>query len=731
MRVEINEEQQLLKSTFERLFQAKSTPARIRACEPLGHDPELWTELVGMGIPLMRVAAEKGGLNLSLLSAALIAEEAGRYAASAPLLESIVGTRLLAQVAGGDTPDLLDRVVNGTAIVSIALVPADEAPIQLVPAGAVADAVIALRGDALILVVSGRKDHVPNTGKLPLARWDLSEGRVLSAGDDAAAHYQAAIEEWRLLAAAMLVGAADQALRLASDYANERHQFGRPIGSFQGVAHPLADSLSEIDAGRITIWKAITRIANHGDDASGLAALAYWWSTQAGNRAVHRALRTLGGYGLSLEYDVQLYHRRVIGQILSGGDPQKVLRAAGDRLFGGSRVAMPDAGEATMSFELPERSQRMAAELSRFFDDNFTPQMKAKAHHSTSSHDRDFHRKLAQRKFFFKAWKGADPSPAPASDGFAIAAVMEERGYTTHLISTTDMVGQMVERLGAPELQAEVLPRILGGEAVCSLGFSEPGAGSDVFSAVTRAARDGENWLINGQKMFTTGAHYADYVLLLARTDSSGKKHEGLTLFLVPTDLPGFSFQAVRTYQDERTNISFYTDIRLPDRYRISGVGEGASAMGVALTLEHSAAGAMFHGQHEMMKAARVWGQTQVGGKAPFDSADIRIRFAAVMARFEAAHSLVARSLWAADTNRHHRAWGPMAKMFVTEAHLSNAWELLQMGAPESGLTSKDPLGVVELGHRRAYGSTIYGGTSEIHRSLVAEQGLGLPKSRS
>jgi len=730
MFVDLTEEQKLLKATFEKLFQVRSTPARIRQSEPVGHDPDLWAELAAMGVPSMRVAADRGGADVSLLSAALIAEEAGRHAAPVPLVESIVGTRLLAQtVEEGD--ELLARVLEGRAIVAVALLPVEEAVSQLVPGGAVAEAVIALRGDALLLVTGRGSGHVPNTGHLPLARWELVEGVVIARGDKAVALHQAAVEEWRLLSAALIVGAADRALRLASDYANERHQFGRPIGSFQGLAHPLADSLADLDAGRITIWKAITAIAEGRKDAAGLAALAYWWMTQSGNKAVHRALRTLGGYGLSLEYDVQLFHRRVVGVTLSGGDPQKMLIAAGDRLYGDAHVALPEAGEPTMRFEISEPSRQLAEDLKRFFDANFTLQMAAKAHHSTSSHDKEFHRKLAENEFMFKAWKAPESSTAPASDGFALAAVMEERGYSTHLISTTEMVGQTVERFGSPEVKADALVRIQKGEAICSLGFSEPGSGSDVFAAATRATRDGDDWLINGQKMFTTGAHYADYVMVLARTDNSGRKHEGLTLFLVPTDLPGFSFQAVHTYQDERTNISFYTDIRLPDRYRLGGVGEGASVMGAVLVLEHSAAGAMFHGQNEMMKAARTWGSTRVDGKAPFDDAGIRTRFAGVTARFEAAHSLVARSLWAADTGQHHRAWGPMSKMFVTEAHLQNAWELLQMGAPDSGVISKEPLGVVELGHRRAYGSTIYGGTSEVHRSLVAEQGLGLPKSRS
>src|SRR3546814_5339714 len=122
---------------------------------------------------------------------------------------------------------------------------------------------------------------------------------------------------------------------------------------------------------------------------------------------------------------------------------------------------------------------------------------------------------------------------------------------------------------GNSELQKEVLPRLARGEATCSLGYSEPGSGSDVFAARTRAVRDSEGWLINGQKMFTSGAELASYILLLTRTDPDAPKHKGLTMFLVPTDTPGIEIRPIFTFQDERTNTTFYTDVRLPDHYQI------------------------------------------------------------------------------------------------------------------------------------------------------------------
>jgi alkylation response protein AidB-like acyl-CoA dehydrogenase len=355
--------------------------------------------------------------------------------------------------------------------------------------------------------------------------------------------------------------------------------------------------------------------------------------------------------------------------------------------------------------------------------------MLQKAHHSTASHDAAFHRKLAQQGFIARGMGNAK-EPERASDKFAVLGALEAAGYTTHVIATTELVGKVVDRFGSDGARAEVVEAIRTGNAVGALGFSEPGAGSDVFAAQTRANRDGDHWIINGQKMFTTAGHIADYILLLARSEPGSQGHKGLTLFVVPTSTPGFSHRPLHTYQDERTNITFFNDLTLPDRYRLGEAGAGSRVMGEALTLEQSAGSILLHGQAQTIAAARHWAETDDGGGAPIERPEIRRHLAEAITRFEVAHCLVARDLWAADNGISDRSFGPMSKLFVTESHLDNSWQVLEMAGAEGLLTGRHDLGIVELGHRRAYAETIYGGTSEIHRSLVAEQALGLPKSR-
>ncbi len=126
------------------------------------------------------------------------------------------------------------------------------------------------------------------------------------------------------------------------------------------------------------------------------------------------------------------------------------------------------------------------------------------------------------------------------------------------------MIGAIMQHFGSDEVKREVLSRVVAGESTCSLGFSEPGSGSDVFAAVTRAVPDGNGWRIDGQKMFTSGANLADYVLLLARTNPDVPKHKGLTMFIVPLKAEGVDIHPVYTFQDERTNITYYDGVRIP-----------------------------------------------------------------------------------------------------------------------------------------------------------------------
>src|ERR1700730_16509528 len=152
---------------------------------------------------------------------------------------------------------------------------------------------------------------------------------------------------------------------------------------------------------------------------------------------------------------------------------------------------------------------------------------------------------------------------------------------------TTSVVARLVQQFGVPELAEKVVPAVLSGEIRLCLGYTEPEGGSDVATCKTRAVLDGDTWIINGSKMFTSNAHNAKYVFLLTNTDPQGRKHKNLTMFLVLLDSAGIEIQPIRTLDGDRTNIVFYSDVRVDDLYRIGEVNGGWTVMRSALDSEH------------------------------------------------------------------------------------------------------------------------------------------------
>jgi len=307
---------------------------------------------------------------------------------------------------------------------------------------------------------------------------------------------------------------------------------------------------------------------------------------------------------------------------------------------------------------------------------------------------------------------------------------LEEQGYNNPASNVAAMVGLIIYRFGSEELKREVLPKFVSGEVICSLGYSEPGSGSDVFAAQCRATRDGDGWRIDGTKMFTSGANLTDYVFMLTRTDPEAPKHKGLTMFLVPLKAKGVTVQPVHTFQDERTNITFYDGVHVPDSYRLGGVNEGSRTMAAGLELEHG--GGFGKVQRAMLKAAvQACKDIKFDGRPLIEQTQAQVRLARSAANLMASDMLTFRAVWASSEKKPNAGFGPMAKMYSSEKFLSDARDLLDLTAPYSLSKQPGPAGFLNLCYRHAQGTTIYGGTTEVHRSLIAERALGMPRTRA
>ena len=227
MHIALSEDQTMLQDTVERVLREHSTGARVRAAEPLGFDAALWKILVDQGIPMLRVA-EPHGSDASLMHAVVVSELAGRYLASAPVVESIVTNRLLARL-GADALPLLEDCLSGKVIATLALHDAGGAPSQFVPAGAIANVVVCVEGDAVWLRSGFKVPTDAVHGSIPARELNLAAATksVRVGGKDAKEHFAAAREEWKLLTAAQVTAAARRATEIAGEYACERVAFGR------------------------------------------------------------------------------------------------------------------------------------------------------------------------------------------------------------------------------------------------------------------------------------------------------------------------------------------------------------------------------------------------------------------------------------------------------------------------------------------------------------------------
>lgn len=734
MNLELSADQEALREAFARFLNEESSMARVRAALPSGFDPALWRGLAELGAFSVRVPEAAGGLGLGLLDAATLMEEVGRTLASGPIAETLAATRLLALLA--PESEHLAKAMSGDGVLGLAFHDLARQPTQWVAGGAVAEAVIARDGEQVVLlqVPAAARAAEDNLASTPIAELRLKnlQRTVLSTGPEAVAAFDQAIEEWKLLMAAALSGLSREAIRLAAAYAVERVQFGQPIGAYQALSHPLADLITETDGGKLLVWQAIRKIADGDANAGAEVSLAYWWNADLASRTVGQALQTFGGYGLTTEYDIHLYNLRAKAWPLVFGDPARALDEAGRRLYGGEAARLPDAGEVGVNFDLGDEARAFAQEVDDFFTRTLTPELKAKAHYSWDGHDPGVHQKLAEAGLLFPAFPkelGGRNTPPYAMS--AAREVWEDHGWSGHAVGVTQMVAHIIWKFGSDELKRDVLSKIVAGEAVCSLGYSEPGSGSDVFAAQTRATRDGDGWRIDGQKMFTSGANLSDYVLMLARTNPDAPKHKGLTMFIVPIKgTPGFEVQPVFTFQDERTNITYYDGVKIPDSWRLGDVDAGVKVMSAALELEHG--GGFGKTQAHMLRAAEQLCREIVrDGRPLIDDPSAQRRLARTYADVQVSYLLGHRSLWVGVEKKPNHAYGPMAKMYSSEKFYSDAADLLDLTAPHSLAKRDGPAGFLNLCYRHAHGTRIYGGTSQVHRSMIAERNLGLPRSRA
>ena len=266
-----------------------------------------------------------------------------------------------------------------------------------------------------------------------------------------------------------------------------------------------------------------------------------------------------------------------------------------------------------MDFALSERAAVFRAYVKAFLADEVVGTM----HESGTFNDRGLNGALADAGLLAGAVPGyGDRDPVEL---YILFNELEKAGAPYDGLAVTMLVAGVVHSVGTDFHRTEVLERLITGRHNCCLGYSEPDHGSDVAAITTRAVRDGDGWVIDGRKMWTTMAHESDWVLLLTRTDPDVPKHQGLTMFLVPMDTPGIEVQPVATMATERTNATFFDAVRVGDQWRLGEVNGGWSVMGVALALERGVMGGTNPGSAAAAPRQSLGGDRPLTGRGNHD----------------------------------------------------------------------------------------------------------------
>jgi alkylation response protein AidB-like acyl-CoA dehydrogenase len=392
-----------------------------------------------------------------------------------------------------------------------------------------------------------------------------------------------------------------------------------------------------------------------------------------------------------------------------------------------------------MHLDYTPGQERLREQLRTYFAGLMTPQLRRaltapEGDYGNGEAYRQVVRQLGRDGWLALSW--------PAEYGGREASMLDQLIFTDEAavagvpvpFLTINTVGPTIMRFGTPEQKALYLPRIAAGEIHFSIGYSEPEAGTDLASLRTRAVRDGDWYVINGQKMWTSLIQYADYVWLACRTDPQAPRHKGLSILIVPTDAAGFSWTPVRTVAGPTTSATYYSDVRVPASALVGEENQGWPLITNQLNHERVALTSSAPVRSALREVCDWAAGTKLAsGERVIDAEWVQLNLARVHAKAEFLKLLN----WRIAAEAGHGlspATASATKVFGTE-FATEAYRLLMevLGANahvRDGSAGAILAGKIERMHRSALILTFGGGTNEVQRDIVAATGLGLPISR-
>lgn len=390
-----------------------------------------------------------------------------------------------------------------------------------------------------------------------------------------------------------------------------------------------------------------------------------------------------------------------------------------------------------MDFELSSEEKAFEAELEAFLRANASPEVmdpnpEQLSQTVDSPAKRAFMKKLAERGWLGMSWpKQYGGQERSGIYDFILTEALSRFG-APQPGKGVGIVGKTLIRRGNEKLKQVFLPQIMRGEIEFAIGYSEPQAGSDAANMQLRATKVDGGWRLDGQKSWTTSAHFADWYWVGARTDTT-VKHKGITLFLIPMQHPGLTIRPIWTIGDERTNEVFFDGVFVPDDHVVGQLNAGFTYIAEALDLERFAmmpVGPL----EEKVKALVGWAKSALRDGEPVKRDPVvRSRIARAVTELEVARMLQRRVISAALEDRVPTLEASEYKLYMNECGKRVANTALDLMGPEAVLRAGEdgaPLGGrFERSYRYTVVDTIGGGTSEIQKNIIATRGLGLPRS--
>ncbi len=316
----LSEDHQAIQEAYKQFFKTHCPIETVRAAQESGFDKSLWERLCAMGATTMALPESAGGDGATLVDLTLVAEEIGRSLAPIPWIDHVVAARLLARLGTLDSD-----LVTGKQLAALDPQHESVSGVRLIPTGSIADQILLRDGEDIVALTFGtRPVKVDNIGKLPMAWVDPAAAdskTVVASGAEALAEYQRALDEWRVLSAAALVGLVEETMTIAAEFAKNRYTLGVPISTLQAISHPLANIAITVAGGRNLARRAAWFLDNEPDERQELAPSAFVFMAEEASKAATMAVQVQGGLGVSAEAAATAYLVRARGWALAGGDP--------------------------------------------------------------------------------------------------------------------------------------------------------------------------------------------------------------------------------------------------------------------------------------------------------------------------------------------------------------------------------------------------------------------------